>query len=165
MWKRHQNDLFSSSIITLPVFYKRHVLTRDSNHKSDISCTLTEFKFVSTFKLETTFAGNMHYIRTDHNETQLHRWRVEGCIFQYGTWIQGFKDSKTFIWQRNTCIHDNNPSIFHFMRSKPISYNIHWGKHCGHWTLIGLLHMEGQSTLHFINASRKDKFATSGDPY
>ena len=77
----------------------------------------------------------------------------------------GFKDSKTFIWQRNTCILDNNPSIFHFMRSKPISYNMHWGKHCGHWTLIDLLYMEGQSMLQFINAFRKDKFATSGDPY
>ena len=82
------------------------------------------------------------------------------------TFKKGFKkDSKTFTWQRNTCIHDNNPSIFNFLRSEPISYNIHWGKHCGHWTLIGLLHMEGQSMLHFINASRKDKFATSGDPY
>ena len=75
------------------------------------------------------------------------------------------KDSKTFIWQRKYMLLDNNPSIFHLMRSKPISYNIHWGKHCGHWTLIGQLHMEGQSMLHFINAFTKDKFATSGDPY
>ena len=79
--------------------------------------------------------------------------------------IQGFKDSKTFIWQRKYMLLDNNPSIFHFMRSKPISYNIHGGKHCGHWTLIDQLHMEWQSILRFINAFRKDKFATSGDPY
>ena len=59
---------------------------------------------------------------------------------------------------------DNNPSIFHFMRSKPILYNVHWGKHCGHWTLIGQLHMEGQSMLHFINAFSVDMFATSGEP-
>ena len=78
---------------------------------------------------------------------------------------QGFNDSKTFIWQRKYMHLDNNPSIFHFMRSTPISYNIHWGKHCGHWTSVAQLHMEGQSMLHFINAFRIDIFATSGDPY
>ena len=75
------------------------------------------------------------------------------------------KDSKTFIWQRKYTLLDNDPSIFHFVRSKPISYNIHWGNHCGHWTLIGQLHREGQSMLHSINAFRIDIFATSGDPY
>ena len=75
------------------------------------------------------------------------------------------KDSKTFIWQRKYMLLENNPLLFHFVRSKPISYNIHWGKHCGHWTLIGQLHREGQSLLHSINAFGIDIFATSGDPY
>ena len=48
---------------------------------------------------------------------------------------------------------------------KPISYIIHWGKHCGHWTSIGQLRMEGQSIQHAINAFRIDIFATSRDPY
>ena len=79
--------------------------------------------------------------------------------------FKGFKDSKTFIWQRKYMHLDNNPSIFHFVRSKPISYNIHWGKHCGHWTLICQLHREWQSMLYSINAFRIDINATSGDPY
>ena len=76
-----------------------------------------------------------------------------------------FNNSKTFIWQRKYMFLDNNPSIVHFVRSKPISYNIHWGKHCGHWTLIGQLHRERQSMLHSINAFRIDIFVTSGDSY
>ena len=58
---------------------------------------------------------------------------------------------------------DNNPLMIYFVRSKPISYNIHWGKHCGHWTSIGQLHREWQSMLHSINAFRIDISATSGD--
>ena len=65
----------------------------------------------------------------------------------------------------NGRIRQSLTALVHFMRSKPISYNIHWGKHCGHWTLIGQLHMEGQSMLHFIYAFWVDIFATSGDPF
>ena len=48
----------------------------------------------------------------------------------------GFKDSKTLIWQRNTCFLIIRPQYFIFMRPNPISYNIHWDKRCGHWILI-----------------------------
>ena len=68
--------------------------------------------------------------------------------------------------KKNTCVLIITPRYFmHFMRSKPISYSIHWGKHCGDWTLIGHLQMEGQSIEHFINAFRIDIFVMSGDPY
>ena len=89
----------------------------------------------------------LQWRHNEHDGVSTHQ--PHDCLLNH--LFKGFKkDSKTFIWQRKYMLLDNNPSIFHFMRSKPISYNIHWDKHCGHWTLIGQLHMEGQSMLHSL---------------
>ena len=89
-------------------------------------------------------------------------------IVMYILWDRIQKDSriqKHLFDKENTCFLIISPRYFILWDQKPISYNIHWGKHCGHWTSIAQLHMEGQSMLHAINAFRIDIFATSGDPY
>ena len=112
--------------------------------------------------LRDTFA-NVHFLnctRTLAFCKSLTFFNVKYDIRQMDSRIQGFKN--IYLTKK---IHASwqQPLDFSFYEIKTnfIQHTLRQAL----WTLIGQLHMEGQSTLHFINAFRKDKFATSGDPY